>query len=421
MRTVCYQPGELLRWLHRRRGQVVHLPAVPQPVTYLFGQEANAFVFAHDHLFRWREAFQGLIPVDGETALIVSDGPDHTRRRSLVRPTLHRRQVQGYVQLMAQAADELLDPLTSGEVFDAYALFRTAIRRSTLRALFGPRIAGREEEIADLLQPLFDLTDHVQTIGIHERLTTPLWRRAMRARAQLDELIYPEIAHARAAPPDEPGSPVLTMLVGAGDRQDPGLSETEVRDQVVSLIAAGYETTSAAMAWTLYALASRPGMMARARVQLRSVCGEQPPAAADLPELTLLRAIVTESLRLYPPAVVSARSVATDFTLGGRTVRAGTLALISPYVTHRDPQVYPDPLRFRPERWLDGARAAPPAYVPFGGGAHRCIGSTMATTELTVMLARLLARGAYRVTDQRVRAKGLAAMRPAHGLHLRFD
>jgi cytochrome P450 len=421
VRTVNYRPGEVLRWLYRHRGEVVRLPGVPTPVAYLFGPQANAFVFAHDQLFQWRDAFKGLIPVDGSTALIVSDGADHDRRRALVRPALHHRQVAGYVSIMAQTTEELLADVAPGTVVDGYALFRRAIRRTTIRSLFGERIAAHEDEVGRHLQPLFDLTDHLQTITARERLGTPLWRRAVRARERLDEFVYGEIGRARETSAQAADSPVLAMLVHGRDGDGSGLDDAEIRDQVVSMIAAGYETTSAAMAWTLYALAGRPDVLAEARAEVAAVCGGDAIRAEHLPRFTLLSAIVTEALRLYPPAVISARSVATGFTFAGATLRPGTIAMISPYVTHRDPDLYRDPDQFQPERWADGARRSQSEYLPFGGGAHRCIGSSLATTELIVMLAQLLARSGYRVVDTRVRATSVAAMRPRHGLRVELD
>lgn len=420
MRTVNHHFGEMLRFVHRRHGDVARVPVPHMPAAYLFGPEANAFVFANDDMFRWREAFEGLVPVDGRTALIVSDGEDHTRRRSLVRPALHHRNVTGYVDTMAEAATEALDPVPAGSVVDAYAVFRDAIRRSTIRSLFGPRVAAREEEISRLLQPLFDLTDHVQTMSLHERFTSPLWRRAMAARERLDEIVYAEIAHARATPVGAGRGRVLEMLVRVGEDGSPRLTDEEIRDQVVSMIAAGYETTSGAMAWTIYGLASRPDLLEQAREEVMSACGKGPVRADLLPSLVLTSAVVTESLRLYPPAVVTVRSVATDVDFAGATIRSGTTLLISPYVTHRDPGVYERAREFRPERWLDGARRPGSEYLPFGGGGHRCIGSTMATTELVVMLASLLVHGTPEVVDTRVRATSIAAMRPRDGLHIRI-
>lgn len=414
-RTVAYPPGEALRALHRARGEAVVLPG-PRPVVYLFGPAANEFVFAHDELFRWREAFKALIPVDGETALIVSDGADHARRRALVRPGLHHRQVASSVQIMGRSADEALTGTRRGEPFDAYALLRAAIRRSTMRSLFGMRVAAHEDQVGADLQPLFDLTDRLQTMPLHERLRTPLWRKAMAARTRIDVFVADQIEQARRESPDEVGAPMLAMLVHGRDGSGSGLSDTEIRDQMVSLIAAGYETTSAAMAWSIYGLGGRPDLLAQAREQVLSMCGHDLPTADQLGELTLVSAVVTEALRLWPPAVISARWVATPTSYAGRRIPAGALLCFSPYVTHRDSRIYDRAAEFRPERWLDRPKRPAGEFLPFGGGAHRCIGSTMATTELTVMLARLLARAPYDLVPTRVRPTSMAAMRPRAGM-----
>lgn len=414
--TVNFAPGD---WLLRAgRGATVRRGWLGRRYVYLLGPRANEFVFGHDHLFRWREAFASLIPVDGETSVVVSDGEAHGRRRGLVRPALDRRHVDGYVDAIARTAAEALDAVRPGELVDGYQVLRAAIRRATMRALFGESVGGHADDMGDLLKPLIDLTDLLpDTVAVHRRLRTPRWRRAMAVRRQLDAFIGSEIARARAgdAPPDR----VLSTLVHGRDGSGPGLSETEIRDQMVTLIAAGYETTSAAMAWTLYGLAVRPDLVGRATEEASRAC-EIGLTASAMGEMEWVGAIVREALRLYPPAVVSARYVAEDFTVEGRRVRAGTMLLYSPYATHRDPRVYDEPLAFRPERWLCGATRPASEYLPFGGGGHRCLGSTMATTELTVMLATLLARGGYQLEAGRVRARGYAAMRPRDGLPMRL-
>jgi cytochrome P450 len=402
--AISYPPGEILRALHRR-GQVLRFGAGAHRYAYLLGPEANRFVFANDDLFTMREAFDVLVPVDGETSLIVSDGDDHRRRRRLVQPSMHHRQVDQYVAIMTESADEVIDSWRPGDVVDAYQAFRAAIRRSTLRSLFGARLAADAEFFGEHLQALLDLVDHQpEVVKVHRRLRTPLWRKAMRARARVDERIYQEIARVRRAGA-EADERVLAMLVNGRDEDGEGLSDQEVRDQAVTLIAAGYETTSAAMGWVVHLLVTHPEVRRR--------------VAVDEP---YRRAFVSETLRLYAPVVVSARYVARDFSFAGKTIRAGTTLIYSPYVTHRSAEVYDDPLAFRPERWLPGEpgyrKVGPHEFVPFGGGPHRCIGSILATTELTVMLGRLVERTQLRAVAQRVRPTGFAAMRPKHGLRV---
>ena len=420
-RTVTYPPGEALRWAGRHFGPVVQTGAGRHRYAYLLGPEANRFVFAHDELFTMHEAMAGLIPVDGPTSLVVSDGPDHQRRRRLVQPAMHRRQVDGYVATMVHHADTELARWQSGTEVDAYQSLRAAIRRSTIEALFGPEFARDEPQIAKDLQPLLDLVDRLpDSINVHRRLRTPLWRRAMAARERLDRRIYAEIDRIRSAPTEQ--DHVLATLVYGRDGDDAGLSDLEVRDQMVTLIAAGHETTSAAAAWMTYSVANHPQARDQAAAEVAHVLDGREPTAGDLRDMVYVQAVVAETLRLYPPAVVSARYVQTGFEFAGRQIRPGTMLLFSPYVTHRMPEVYEAPQSFRPERWItpEGAlrRMSPDEFLPFGGGAHRCVGSVMATTQLSVLLARLLVGPSFTVVPQRIRATGFAAMRPRDGLRV---
>lgn len=410
----------LAEWILRRSRRVGPIARgwLGQPYAYLVGPEANEFVFAHDDHFSQYEAMKALVPVDGPTSVVVSDPPEHARRRALVRPGLHRKAVATYVDTMARTASEALDSVTPGEPFDGYELFRAAIRRSTMRCLFGDRIATQADAVGEALQPLIKLTSvPPQLLAVHEKLNTPLWRRAMAARAEVDTFVFGEIDRL-AAQPDQEESQVLAILVGGRDGSGSGLTREEVRDQVVTLIAAGYETTSAVMGWALYGLGGRPDALAAAVAQTREVIGGGPITVEHLPALRGVDAVVNEALRLYPPASISARYVTRELVFRGKTIKPGTMIVYSPYATHRSPEVFDRPEEFRPERWLDGRKPGAGEFVPFGGGAHRCLGSVMATTELTVMLATLLARSSYRLEPQRVRAVGITSMRPRDGVRI---
>lgn len=417
-RTISYPSVGWLLAAYRRRGPVFSFG----PYVYLLGPEANRYVFANSDRFRWREAFDSLVPVDGETALLVSDGADHRRRRRLVQPALHHRQVRGYLEIIADNVDAMLDQWQPGTSVDVYQELRAAIRRSTIQALFGRRMADDASFFGDQLQVLLDLVDTLpQIVDWHRRLRTPRWRRAMAARDRVDERVYAEIARVRDGVVDADDNVLVSLVRGRTEEGD-GLTDLEVRDQVVSLIAAGYETTGAAAAWAVYALLSTPGAWARARAEVFDVLGTGGPTVAGLGELHYLNGVVQETLRLYPPAVVSVRHAIADLEFGGRRVRAGRPVLYSPYVTHRLAEVWPDPLAFRPERWdtghTDYRKPELGDFVPFGGGPHRCIGATFATTELTVLLARLVTRWSPYLPDQRIRPTSFAAMRPRDGLRL---
>ncbi|MBX9387350.1 cytochrome P450 [Streptomonospora nanhaiensis] len=423
--------------LYRRHGPVFTLGAGRHGYVYLLGPEANRFVFANTALFRTREAFEALVPVDGPTSLIVSEGADHRRRRALVRPALHHRRVEGYVRTMAESADAAIDAWRPGDRIDAYQVFRAAIRRGTVRALFGPRLAADADFLGDRLQPMLDVIDRMpQALRAHRVLRTPAWRRAMAARRAADERLYAEIARLRGearggtdphavAPGDGEGDGdgggargghILADLVRARSADGAGLSDAEIRDQAMTLIAAGYETTSAALAWTLHRLLTTEGAWRRARAEAERA---GPPTAESLGRVPYIAGAVNEALRLHPPAAISARHTAAPFTFAGHRVPEGATVVYSPYVTHRLPEAWPDPLRFAPDRWAEGFRPAPEHFCPFGGGAHRCVGSAMATTELVVTTMRVVARATLTPETREVRPRGLTTMRPAGGLPVR--
>ncbi|MFS8103575.1 cytochrome P450 [Lentzea alba] len=387
--VVRYRQADLLSGLHRRFGPVVRMG----PYTYLLGPEANRFVFANSELFEVERAFQVLVPVDGPTSLIVSDGEDHKRRRKHVQPALVHRQIANYVPVMQANADKTLDAWRPGQTIDAYQEFRRAIRRSTIHALFGEKLAQDAEFFGAHLQVLINLIDrNPAVVTLLRKTKAPAWRNAMRARRAVDARVYKAIEETRQG---NTAGDVLTSLV-----ESDGLSDLEVRDQVVTLIAAGYETTSGAMAWAVFNLLRHNGVWERAR--------EDDDYLAN---------VVNETLRLYPPAVVSARVAAQPFEFAGKQIKEGTFLLYSPYVTHRLAEVWPDPLRFDPDRWE--RKPAPHEFLPFGGGPHRCIGAGLAVTELTVMLKALLQREKPTLLPQRITPTSVAAMRPKHGLKIR--
>jgi cytochrome P450 len=416
---VRYPPGEALLALYRRRGPVINAGIGGLGYTYLLGPEANKFVFANADAFSWQEAFQVLVPVDGPTALVVSDGADHRRRRSVVAPALHHRQVGEYVPIIAANADAVIDGWQPGQRIDIYDELRAAVRRSIAECLFGSRIAEHADFLGAQLQPLLALTERPpQVTRIQRWIGSPGWRRATAARARIDSFVDGQVADARIHP--RPDDHLLTTLTSSRPDDGQPLTHNEIRDQVVSLIAAGYETTSGALAWAIYALLTIPGAWDNAAAEVGRVFGSGPPTAQNLGALTYLNGVVHETLRLYSPGVISARKAKRDLQFDGHRIRAGRTLIFSAYVTHRISDVWPEPEEFRPERWDPDSphyrRPAPHEFIPFSAGLHRCVGSAMATTEMTVMLARLVARTRLRLPSARIRARNFAALRPWPGL-----
>lgn len=424
-RASTRDPRAALTGLHERYGDVVRVLGWPRPVVGLFGLEANRLILGeHPEWFEWGSAMQALVPVDGPTALVVTDGPAHDRRRRLVQPGFHRRRIDGYVALMRDEADRTIDGLEPASEIDASAVFRRTIRRTVTLALFGPELRQRADELGDVLEPAFDFVNRPPQRQVKLPWPGSGYRRALDARGAADRVIDAEIERRITAGIDPAGADVLTELLTARDERGAGLTRPEVRDQVVSLIAAGYDTTSAAWGWALVRVLREPGVLEQLRAELATVVGDRPLTVEHLRATRYLHGVVQETVRLDPPGIVAPRTVVRDFHFRGHRIRAGTMVLYSPYLTGRDPRAWRDPDAFRPGRWIDGhpdrEDPGPFASVAFGGGSRRCLGLVLATTELAVLVAQFVRRvDAELVDPDPPVGTGIASVAPRDGVRLR--
>jgi cytochrome P450 len=225
---------------------------------------------------------------------------------------------------------------------------------------------------------------------------------------------------AQLAAGQQPDDDLLTMLLEARDPESgDGMSDAQIRDEIITLLIAGHETVASALTWCWYLLAQHPEQLARLQEELDGVLDGRRPTIADLAQLPLTRAIFDETLRLYPPAwIITRRAIAAD-KLGDGEIPANGLILISPYVVHRHPGFWPEPEQFKPDRFLPGASDGRPrfAYIPFGGGLRLCIGDQFALTEAQLIIAEVARRGRLAlVPDQKVVMEPLVTLRPQHGL-----
>jgi hypothetical protein len=403
--------------LHERYGPVFAVGAGPLKYVLLIGPEAHRELFVDVERFSWREVTKPVMVVDGETAVVVSDGEDHARRRRIVQPAFNIRRIERHIPLMIDETRRTVARWTAGAELNAYEELRGAIRRIVIRALFGDRLSGRADELGDRLQPALDFVDRPMP---QIKAGRP-WRRARQARRQTDDLVFAEIA-ARRRVGVEDGEDVLSWLLAASDPEGDGaqLTDQEVRDQVVSLIAAGYETTSAAVGWTLWAALATAGVWER----LRQEVGEEPITPDRLRTMTYLDGVVSESLRLWPPGAVAGRHLRQPIDAAGVRIPAGVNALYSPYVTQRLPELWPEALEFRPERW-DRADPSfvepiPLSYIPFGAGPRRCLGFAFALTEIKVLVAEVVRVADIELlTREEPSRESVASMRPKGGVRVR--
>ena len=402
------RPHEVSYQLYERYGPVVRLFSLPSSYTYLFGREANELILSQrPDEFTWREALRALEHVDGPTALVVTDGADHKRRRRLVQPAFATRRIDAAVPIVVDEVDKAIDGFETGGQVDIYATYRKVVRRIVARVLFGAGLAGQADRLGEALEPAMHFIDRPPPFQFRG---APGYRAAKRARREADAIVDAEMARRRAA--GDVGDDVLGVLL------ETELSDEERRDQVVSLIAAGYDTTSAAVGWTVLELLRTPRVHDAARAEVDDRVGDRVPDADDLRAMPYVAAIVNEALRLHPPAVLSGRRASSSFEYKGHTIAEGSIVLFSPYVTQRMPEYWGDDAeQFRPERWLE-AEPPPFAFIPFGGAYRKCIGFALALTEIQVTVVRLLQRTSLRLADpdRVVRGMGLSSSRPDGGV-----
>jgi cytochrome P450 len=315
----------------------------------------------------------------GPQSMLLLEPPEHLTRRKMLLPPFHGERVQSYARLMERLATNELDRLRPGEVVNVQRIAQALTLDVILQAVFGVSdvaMRRRLREIFDQLNtPLNSLSMFVPQLARRTRWNL-LSRRAWRLKDELDALLFEHIAATRADPLLGEREDILAMMVAARDEAGDGLSDEQLGDELITLIAAGHETTATATAWGVELLAHNPAVMARARE------GED----------AYLEALVKEILRIRSPIpITSARHMLEPFAIGPWTIPTSVAVLVDAYGVHHDPRIYPDPHAFRPERFLGDA---PDGYsfLPFGGGAHRCLGASLALLEMRVVLRELLAR-----------------------------
>lgn len=346
--------------------------------------------------------------------LLTSEDPLHRQMRRIVQPAFHRERIGEYAQIMEEDAREFAESLSDGIRFDAHAAMTELTLRIATETLFGSDESDSAAAVGDALRLMMNEFPHMLTpIGaFRQRLPLRNTRRFWKARTTLDRIIYGLIERRRKD--GAPRTDALSLLLAASDAETPGVTlspshvgegrsvDTQLRDEIMTLFIAGHETTANLMTWTLYLLARHP------EIQERAV------AAAREGDRAHLERILKEVLRLYPPAWIIGRETLRDVTLvDGTQIPAKTTVFMSPLMLHRRAEYFSDPQRFLPDRWLT-AEPPPFAYVPFGGGARRCIGEEFAMREATIVLQELTSRLRFQLESAtHVQIAPLVTLRPA--------
>jgi cytochrome P450 len=326
---------------------------------------------------------------------------------------------------MVEFAARYRDGLRDGEERDVLREMMRLTLGIVGKTIFDSDIERESVEVGRALDDFIDSFMFLVLPGFSllEKLPLPAVRRLASARRGLDGVIYRMIAERRRSGRDH--GDLLSMLIAATDAENDGgkMSDEQLRDECVTIMLAGHETTANALTWTLYLLSQHPAIETRLLSVIDSTLGDRLPTVADLPRLGYVEQVLAEALRLYPPAFALARLIIEPVELDGYTMEPGALAIVPTWAIHRHPRYYPDPLRFDPERFTAEARAARPrfVYLPFGHGPRNCIGEHFAWMEGVLLLSTLLQRFQFRlVPGQRVEEASQLTLRPKYGMRMRI-
>ena len=358
--------------------------------------------------------------------LLTNEGESHRCQRRLVQPAFHRQRVMSYGKVMTDYTTRLSAPWQNGSTLDiAEEMSRLALN-IVAKTLFNADVETEAKEIGAALTTIIGMFNRVM-LPFSElliKLPLPSTIRLRRAMKRLDETVYRFIKERRASGRD--AGDLLSMLLLAQDEEasGSGMSDKQVRDEAMTIFLAGHETTANWLAWTWYLLSQNPDAEKKLHEELNRVLAGRTPTVEDVPQLNYTEKILSESLRLFPPAWIVGRRALNDFSVGGYVLPAKSIIVISQYVMHRDGRFYPDPSRFDPERWTPEAKAARPkfSFFPFGGGARVCIGEAFAWMEATLILATLAQQWKMQlVPGHIVEPLPRITLRPKHGLQMKLE
>jgi cytochrome P450 len=376
----------------REYGDVVRLRFVNVPVYLLNHSDHIEYVLVRNNRnFIKSKGVRHSLGFLGE-GLLTSEGSFWRRQRRLAQPAFHRERIDAYGEVMVECSAHEVSGWKSGEIRDVHEDMARLTLDVVTRTLFGTLLTVEFEEVGAALETIAQRFTGRGGVLFHipEKVPTPANLRFRRAVRLLDGIIY-RIIEGRRTSGEREGD-LLSMLLEARDEETgEGMSDRQLRDEVMTIFLAGHETTANALSWTWYLLARHPEAEARLLEELDEVLEGRTPTVEDLPRLRYTDVVVKESMRLYPPVWAFGREAVEDCEIGGCHVPAGTQLVMSQWVMHRDPRYYERAEEFRPERWVDGSveKLPPYAYFPFGGGPRLCIGRSFARMEAVLLLATI--------------------------------
>ncbi|HEU4439207.1 MAG TPA: cytochrome P450 [Methylomirabilota bacterium] len=406
----------------REHGDVVETRLGPYRVLLIYHPDAiEELLVGRNRDFIKSRGVRLLRPLLGN-GLFLAEGDSWLRQRRLLQPAFHRQRVAGYGDVMSAYATRHVSGWKDGAVVEIHAEMMALTQAIVGKTLFDADVSGDAHEVSQAARVLAeDFGARLRTLTlIPYWVPTPRNLRSRRAIRRLDTLVHRMIAQRRAVSEDR--GDLLSMLLQAQDADDGSrMTARQVRDEAMTMFLAGHETTAVALSWTWYLLGRHPDADARLADELSHVLGDRPPTVADLPRLEYASMVVTEAMRLYPPAYGLGRQAQRATEVAGLAIAAGDIVIAPTWVVHRDPRWFDEPAAFRPERWAgDLAQRLPRfAYFPFGGGPRQCIGNVFAQMEATLILAAIAQRFRLSlVPGQRITPTPYITLRPEPGIRM---
>ena len=427
LNQLIYRPGrnplEFFTNLARTYGDIAAYRMGGEQIFFVNApQYVRDILVTHNRLFMKGRGLQRTKRLLGE-GLLTSEDPIHLRQRRLMQPAFHRDRIAAYAATMVSYADRLRSGWSDGATFDMAHEMSHLTLLIVGKTLFD---ADVESQARDVGEAMTGLMNSFWTLMLPfgeqlQRLPIPHLRRGRKARERLDAIVYGLIRERRANLGDR--GDLLSMLLMAQDDEDKGrgMTDRQVRDEAMTIFLAGHETTANALTWTWYLLSQFPDVERRLHEEIDRVLGGRLPTVADVDRLPYTMRIVTESMRLYPPAWLLGRRAIDEYRIGGYRLPPRSIIIMSQWIVHRDPRHYRDPEQFDPDRWTPEFKAALPrfAYFPFGGGPRQCIGESFAWMELVLLVATIAQRWTFDlVPGHPVVPQAAVTLRPKHGMKM---
>jgi cytochrome P450 len=355
--------------------------------------------------------------------LLTSEGDFWLRQRRLAQPAFHRARIASYAAAMVEYADQMLREWRDGEERDIHAEMMRLTLQIVGKTLFDADVTQDAQNVGRSMEQLLEIgANFRRTLFVPQWLPTPTNLRLEFAIRKIERVLYRIIAERRESGRD--AGDLLSMLLAAQDEDGSRMDDKQLRDETITLFLAGHETTANALSWTWWLLANNPPAEAKLHEELRGVLGSRLPTLEDLPKLAYTHYVLTESMRLYPPAWGTARTAIENHEIAGYLVPKGSGVSFAQWTVHRDERWYDAPDEFRPERWEGDLMKRLPrfAYFPFGGGPRQCIGNTFALMEAALTLATIAQRFRFRlVPGHPVVPLASITLRPRHGVKVRLE